>query len=572
MDRLSLLYNKQEPQRSVYSDLTFQATNLPTTPQVLMAYKEEVLEGDGSLAQDQVANEIERLNETGTPLNRDAWTNSQHYREGLTWYEGLTEEGAKVLAESHDDRFQRQAIMERASGLQTVGGFGSAMAFGLFEPKNMAAGVAVGLFTAGAGYLIPTVARATRVATVAQAARRGAAEGVLAAAITEPSNIDSSQIVQSDYTMVDSLANVAFSAIFGAGFSSVGKGIELKDRARRLEGIRNYRAAREDIMRKEFDTALAQTIEGRRIDIEPVEQLETVDEVRRFTTLTNEQFDSPSVRKTDDGKFEATYPDETGVAKGGVGRGTTQKEAIDNLESYYDTPTQRGDLDELRKAELVSAKNIDTLENRIVAIAETFDKRLEEAGYPVTKYNQLKKNVEDIQSKRAEGRINVDKDKVMEYDLETQKLLTSARKQLDDFVSKNNPDILRDVSRKLQQDVEPLRQEVRNLRNAILDNRKLRASREAGPRVVNKLDNKLDSGSYTKNDLETIAKEQENIKKGDVTDEELQLLEEGVAELEKQGLLTQEELDLLDKLDRVTKEVEANENVLNNAKLCLLRQ
>lgn len=282
MKETALYLNTPEPTPSLYGESSQLHAIKPTTSEVIGAYAKEVFIGEGSLSQDIEAQNIRKQERRGTAVSEQDWKSSKSYREGLTWHEGITSESAETLARIHDDRQERAIVMERASGLQSGFGIAGGFAAGIFEPKNFASGIAAALITGGAGMAIPSLGRMIATNTVRGTAVRGALEGGLAAAAVEPSNIESSKIVQGDYTMADSLMNFGLSVVLGAGIGAGAKKLELKHAAEMAAEVpRAYKPETPEIGIKEFDTALAQMAEGQNVDVSVVKQLDNADKARK---------------------------------------------------------------------------------------------------------------------------------------------------------------------------------------------------------------------------------------------------------------------------------------------------
>jgi len=239
----------------------------PSISQVVGAYVDEVFSGVGSLEADLRASDVTIAEQRNTPLTEDEYKQSEYYRSDIGYYNTITSESAKILAENQDDANKRAFVISRASGIEDVVGFSTAFASGLFEPKNFAVGVATSLV---GGQIANRVVAFNRINKMRQkfgkyqsAAARGGTEGLVAAAILEPSNRDSANILRQDYELSDSLFNVALSTVFGAGFNL--GGAYLNTRLNR----RNGRV----LAMEELDTAASQLAEGRKIDVSTVEAI-----------------------------------------------------------------------------------------------------------------------------------------------------------------------------------------------------------------------------------------------------------------------------------------------------------
>lgn len=192
-------------------------------------------------------------------ITEEQWKGSADYREGLSWFDGMTTEAAKLLAERFDIRAKRSDVLNRTDGLVTNSAvFAARFASQLVDPIGMAAN------------FVPVVSQARYARLLGQLGRPGAravtglVEGAVGNAILEPLIYAAAQRDQLDYDMVDSLANVGMGAVFGAGVRTVG-GAVVDVLARR--GGRAVAAA--------ADTAVTQSAMGRDIDVAPVLRAET---------------------------------------------------------------------------------------------------------------------------------------------------------------------------------------------------------------------------------------------------------------------------------------------------------
>lgn len=301
MKETALFLNIPEPTPSLYGESSQLSNIKPTTGEVIGAYTEEIFTGEGSLAQDIEASNIRKQERRGISLSQEDWKASPNYRDGLNWYDGITAESAATLARIEDDRQERSIVMERASGLQTGAGMATSFVAGIFEPKNLASGVAAALVTGGAGMAIPSLGRLIATNTVRGAAIRGGIEGAVAAGAVEYSNIESSKIVQGDYTMADSLLNFGLSTILGAGIGAGVKKLELRaDVGGKTP--RAYRPETEELAVKEYDTALAQMVEGQEVDVTAVKAIDNAEKVRKA------QKELPALNKKIDESYQKLTP------------------------------------------------------------------------------------------------------------------------------------------------------------------------------------------------------------------------------------------------------------------------
>ena len=252
----------------------------PTTAAVARTFAEEATVGVGTLKADIVAADVTKAERDGSPITEDEYKNSAElYSEGVAWKEGMTRESALVTKEFNDAARKRAQIISDSSTSQAALGFAAGFGAGIFEPKNVVSGLAVGAALgplAEVGVLGKSLQRAyqmRKTATLGQRAAMGAAEGVVAGVAIEPSSRYSAKILQQDYTMMDSLFNVATSAAFGSLVPVAGAG--LKNAAPFMkEKIAKFKGRTMDVVTAEVDLATTQFASGQRVDVGVVEAAE----------------------------------------------------------------------------------------------------------------------------------------------------------------------------------------------------------------------------------------------------------------------------------------------------------
>lgn len=148
---------------------------------------------------------------------------------------GITEDALTTLIERKAIERKRQEIFGQAEGGfgQGAARLGIALGTSLVDPLNVATA------------FIPVIGEARYTSLLARAgsplaragvrAGVGAVEGAAGAALLEPIIAGSRRFEQADYDMADSLMNVAFGSVFGAGLHSVGGAVS--------DGIRYHRGA-----------------------------------------------------------------------------------------------------------------------------------------------------------------------------------------------------------------------------------------------------------------------------------------------------------------------------------------
>lgn len=256
----------------------------PSLSDVLSAYGTEAYKGVGTAYADLVAAGVEQKKELGTPLTEEQYKQSANYRPDISYDKDMTESAAEALATYSDERKRNAEVISSASGLQSAIGMTYGFAAGIFEPKNVAYGVATSVaLTPIAGWLAPAGSSLRKVIMLKKVsgnygakAAIGGAEGLVGATLAEPSNRYTASVLKQDYTMADSLLNVGLSAAFGAGFNTVPSYIADK--------WKRYGASTPDVVAHEFDVATSQMIDGQRIDVEHVQLSKLQSDLREISS------------------------------------------------------------------------------------------------------------------------------------------------------------------------------------------------------------------------------------------------------------------------------------------------
>ena len=199
--------------------------------------------------------------ETSPALERrqseDEWKASENYRPGLTYPDGgYTEEAAALIAERFDRRTRRAIVMNRApqGGLATAAVFGAEMAGALVDPLSIASS-----FVPVVGE-VRYAAMVNRFGRTGARALRGGVEGFVGNAAIEPASYLAAQAEQNpDYTMANSLINVAFGTVFSAGLH-VGVGAV-------GDAVSRFQRPTVEVAHQK---AVADLVEGRSVDVAPV--------------------------------------------------------------------------------------------------------------------------------------------------------------------------------------------------------------------------------------------------------------------------------------------------------------
>ena len=193
----------------------------------------------------------------GRKLTPDEYKDSPYFREGITVDEdGIYEGAASMLAERFDVRERRTLILSRSRGGVGLGvtQFGVGLVASMLDPINVASAFIPGSV---AGRMGMSLSRAT---TTGARLRRGAAEGAIGAAAVEPIVYGAARLEQdADYTLADSMLNITFGTVLGGGLHAIGG--KIGDALSRTKPD-----TREALLK----SALAQMIDGRKVEVEPL--------------------------------------------------------------------------------------------------------------------------------------------------------------------------------------------------------------------------------------------------------------------------------------------------------------
>lgn len=189
--------------------------------------------------------------------------------------QGIPRYALDTLIDRKREEMKRQDILSRApSGIASnsvrlaVGMGGS-----LLDPLNVAAGF---FPVVGEARYAQLLARAPLgiIGRTAVRAGVGAVEGTVGAAAIEPIVASSKHADQADYSMADSISNIAFGGVFGAGLHTMGGA--LGDLGRTIRGGAADIAANVDpaTRAQALKTAVAQAASGQPVNVEPLVRLD----------------------------------------------------------------------------------------------------------------------------------------------------------------------------------------------------------------------------------------------------------------------------------------------------------
>lgn len=528
----------------------------PSMGQVAGAFVSDVFQGNGSAAQD-----IQRLNfnnalDTQNPISPEDWKVSPNYREGLQYYPGMTDKAAEILAQNNDDKNAREYVMSKASGLQTVAGFGVALGAGLFEPKNLASGIAAGAITEGLGAVVPSIKRVLAIGgelgRYKSLAIAGATEGAIATALTEPSNRESARIMQNDYTMADSLLNFGLSTVLGGAIhAGVGKFKDVRAAKLADEGIK-VASDIPEVRAKEFDASLAQMTEGRQVDVEHVGEIDNA------KLILKAQNDLPKL----DEQISIAQK-ELGLAPEDVQRMQLKKQelgrSINNQDVFfpderhaelYDYATQYLGKENVN-AQNAAKKLIQSFNDVPVIGEEPYIKT--RAQLDELAHDYISGNVPTyLDSKRPNDLLVIDENAQSAYLAD---ILTREK------FNNNDPRLI---------DLE--KAEAR--RRQAEANSQLTADKEPITRAINDATKPDNSTAYSPKDIKDVSDYLDQFGHEDdrtALENSLQMAQEDIQAMKDEGMLSGEQLAILDKLTEIDDGINLHDNILRSAFLCLTR-
>lgn len=186
---------------------------------------------------------------------------------GLTFSKPTRSEVVDLLIERKKREVALQAVTQRSPSVTASAlGFGMDLLGQATDPMNIAAAfvpvVREARFLAWARASGPAAARLGR----------GVVEGVAGAALVEPFILAAAEQEQADYNMMDSLLNIAFGGVLGGGFHTAGGAIS-DAVARRFGGrtlSERLQVVEPEVREQALRTAVAQALEGRAVNVEPV--------------------------------------------------------------------------------------------------------------------------------------------------------------------------------------------------------------------------------------------------------------------------------------------------------------
>lgn len=200
----------------------------------------------------------------GRILKPDEWKASEHYRPGLNFPDGVSENVARLKAADFDGQQERQTTIE-------------AMPSGFVSGVSKLAGGLIG-FTAGTPFLgvaastlgrasTPIVAGLSEAGAVGRVAGKAIEGAIVGGGITAPQEalhlLNANQFGE-DYTALDAITNIGANAGLGALLHMGGYGA-----VKLFEARKPFQTITTEADRVAKESAVAQMAEGKSVDVEP---------------------------------------------------------------------------------------------------------------------------------------------------------------------------------------------------------------------------------------------------------------------------------------------------------------
>lgn len=202
-----------------------------STAQAISAGAEEAFYGVGTLNQGLDYLAIQSADtENKTPLTEESYKSSEFFRDDITYYKGMTQEGLSLI----NDRKQNQEYRDFISSKAPFSFGATALVSSFAEPANLGISVA----TVGAGGLLAKVPKFAKIASGLSKTGRfvagTVAESAVSTAITGyASNKLSEKTQDEQLTLTDHALNFAGDVGLSIGIDRLGKAVS--------KGVANYR-------------------------------------------------------------------------------------------------------------------------------------------------------------------------------------------------------------------------------------------------------------------------------------------------------------------------------------------
>lgn len=200
-----------------------QINNLPvSTGTVLRAGFEEATTGTATTGQITNYFAIEKADLKGKKLSEEEFKNSPLFRQGIKYYDGMTDKGLEII----NDRQQRQEYRDTIASKAPATFLASTLASSFVDPVNLGVSVA----TAGAGTVlskIPSVAKMGYRLSKAQKLVGGAlAESAVGTAVTGYGANQLGKTTSDDYTIENGIVDFTVGAGLSIGLPLAGGAVK----------------------------------------------------------------------------------------------------------------------------------------------------------------------------------------------------------------------------------------------------------------------------------------------------------------------------------------------------------
>jgi hypothetical protein len=240
----------------------------------------------GGMTFDAAGNEIMAPPET--PMDTEA-VNAEFGIPGQLKFDKPTPRSvAQDLYEHKREQILRQDIIDRREGGVLTGGvarFGTNILAGAVDPLNLAVGFIPVLGEARTAMLLEQAGSAAGRAGIR--AGLGGAQGAVAMAALQPLEFALSRGEHEDYTMADALRSIALGTVLGGGLhATIGAGIDRYTGKYRNPIAQLLEDAGPEVRQGLLRGALAQTIDGRPVNLEPSLDLADALRAREIARMT----------------------------------------------------------------------------------------------------------------------------------------------------------------------------------------------------------------------------------------------------------------------------------------------
>ena len=191
-------------------------------PSLSVIFGESLMEGFRDLTPALAKSLTELKYAGGAVYSEEEWNNSEFFREGLKFDEGMTEGQARLLAERSDQNQRYADLMARTSFGGAAVGFGGLLVGSIPDPINFIPWLGM----VKKGKQIHTLLKAT---SRAKAIRKGGVEAAVGATVFQPLYGVEKVSYQEEYDYQMALMDIGISAGIGSAFGGLFGKVHPKD-------------------------------------------------------------------------------------------------------------------------------------------------------------------------------------------------------------------------------------------------------------------------------------------------------------------------------------------------------